>query len=132
MLAVTQVRINRIYVRKIEPRPQRKRKIGPRNRRKRQGQSGAGLDLATAIDLGRRAAGSNLGKTIISDAIDLLPTAYKKIKNEITNKNVQAMMNTGIEDYLVNKGIDLIFERFNYKVSQGVFLILRSKRYLKK
>ena len=42
------------------------------------------------------------------------------------------MMNTGIEDYFVNKGIDLVFERFNYKVSQGVFLILRSKRYLKK
>ena len=41
-------------------------------------------------------------------------------------------MNTGIEDYFVNKGIDLIFERFNYKVSQGVFLILISKRYLKK
>ena len=132
VLALTQVRINRIYVRKIEPRPQRKWKIGPRNRRKRQRQAGVGLDLATAIDLGRRAAGSNLGKTITSDAIDLLPTAYKKIKNEITNKKVKTMMNTGIEDYFVNKGIDLIFERFNYKVSQGVFLILRSKRYLKK
>ena len=56
--------------------------------------------------------GSNLGKTIKSDAIDL-PTAYKKIKNKITNKKVKAVMNTGIDDYLVNKEIDLIVERFN-------------------
>ena len=37
--------------------------ICPRNKQKRTGQTGAGLDLATAIDLGRRAARSNMGKT---------------------------------------------------------------------
>ena len=112
-LAPTQVKINRNYVGKIGQRRQRKRTIAPRSRRKRQGQAGAGLDLATAIDSGRRATGSNLGKTIIRDAIDYLPTAYKKIKKKITNKKVKAVLNTSIDDYLVNKGIDLIGERFN-------------------
>ena len=37
----------------------------------------------------------------------------KKIKNKITNKKVKAVMNTGLDDYLVNKGVELIGERFN-------------------
>ena len=65
-----------------------------------------------ARDLGRRGAGSSLGKTIINDAIDYLPTAYEKNKNKITKK-VRVVMNTGIDDYLVNRGVDLIGERFN-------------------
>ena len=32
--------------------------------------SGAGLDLSTTIDLGRKPAGSKLGKMMINDAID--------------------------------------------------------------
>ena len=108
-IAPTIVRINRTYIRKIRPRQQRKITIDPRNRRKRRGHAGAGLDLATAIGLGRRPA----AKTMISDATDYFLTAYKKIKNKITNRKVKAVMNTGIDDYLVNKGIDLIDERFN-------------------
>ena len=111
-LAPTHKRINRTYVRKIGPRRQRKRGINPRNKRRRRGQAGAGLDLAMARDLGRRGAGSSLGKTIINDAIDYLPTAYEKNKNKITKK-VRVVMNTGIDDYLVNRGVDLIGERFN-------------------
>ena len=44
----------------------------------RRQQAGAGLDLSTTIDLGRKAAGSKLGKMMINDYI---PIAYKKKKN---------------------------------------------------
>ena len=101
------------YVRKIEPRGKRMRKIGPRNRRRRRQQVGAGLDISTAIDLGRKAAVSKLGKMMTNDAIDYIPTAYKKIKNKITNKKVKAVMNTGVDDCLINRGVDLIGDRFN-------------------
>ena len=49
--------------------------------------------------------GSKLGKMMINDAIDFVPTTYKKIKNKITNKKV---MNMGVDDYLVNRGVELI------------------------
>ena len=62
-LTPTRIRISRTYVRKIRPRQQRIRKIGPRNKRRRRQQAGAGLDLSTATNLGRKAAGSKLGKT---------------------------------------------------------------------
>ena len=45
---------------------------------------------------------------MINDAIDFVPTTYKKIKNKITNKKVKAMMNMGVDDYLVNRGVELI------------------------
>ena len=112
-LAPTQVRIGRTYVRKIGPRQQRIRKMGPRNRRRRRQQAGAGLDLSTAIDLGRKAAGSKLSKMMINKVIDYIPTAYKKIKNKITNKKVKAVTDTGVENYLVNRGVELICERLN-------------------
>ena len=113
VLTPTRVRMARTYVRKIGPRRQRISRIGPRNRRRRRQQAGAGLDLTTAINLGRNAAGSKLGKMMINDAIDYIPTAYKKIKNKITNKNVKAVMDTGVDDYLVNRGVALNGERCN-------------------
>ena len=76
------VKIRRIYVRKIGPRRQRIRRIGPRDQHGRRQQVGRGLDLSTAIDLDKRAAGSRLGKMMINDAIDYILTAYKKIKNK--------------------------------------------------
>ena len=112
-LAPTQVRTARTYVRKIGPRQQRIRRIGPRNRQRRRQQAGAGLDLSTAIDFGRKAVGSKLGKMMINDAIDYVLMTYKKIKNKITNKKVKAVMDTGADDYLVNKRIELIGERLN-------------------
>ena len=75
--------------------------------------AGAGLDIATAMDLGKRVAGSKLGKMMINDAIDYIPTAYKNIKNKTTNKKVKAVMNTDVNDYLGNRGVDLIGERLN-------------------
>ena len=50
---------------------------------------------------------------MINDAIDYIPTAYKKIKNKITNKKLKALMNTGVDDYLGNRRVELIGERFN-------------------
>ena len=95
-LAPTQVKIARTYVQKIGPRRQRIRRIGPRSMQGRRQQAGAGLDLSTAIELGRKATGSKLGKMMINNAIDYIPTAYEKIKNKITNKKVKAGMDTGV------------------------------------
>ena len=50
---------------------------------------------------------------MINDAIDYIPTAYKKIKNKITNKKVKALMNTGVDNYLGNRRVELTGERFN-------------------
>ena len=50
---------------------------------------------------------------MINDVIDYIPTAYNKIRNKIKNKKVKAVLDTGIDDYVVNKPNDLIGERFN-------------------
>ena len=50
---------------------------------------------------------------MINDAIDYIPImAYKKIKNKITNKKVKAVVDTGVDNYFVNRGVELIGERF--------------------
>ena len=50
---------------------------------------------------------------MINDTIDYIPTAFKEIKNKIKNKNVKAVLDTGIDDCVVNKRIELIGEIFN-------------------
>ena len=65
------------------------------------------------MDLVRRETSSKLGKMIINVAIDYIPTDYKNIKNKVRNKKVKSVLNTGIDDYVVNRGVDLIGERFN-------------------
>ena len=47
-------------------------------------QAGSGIDLLTAIDLGKKAAGSSVGQIVIKDTINALPTAYKKKKIKAT------------------------------------------------
>ena len=37
---------------------------------------------------------------------DYIPMAYKKIKYKITNKKVKVMMDTGVNDYLVNREVE--------------------------
>ena len=113
VLNPTRVRTTRTYVRKIVPWRQRIRRLGPRNQRRRRQQAGRGLDVATAFDQGKKAAGSKLSKMLINDAIDCIPTAYINIKNKMRNKKVKTVLDTGIDDYFVNKGIDLIGEQFN-------------------
>ena len=107
------VKIRRTYVRKIGPRRQRIRRTGPRNQRRKRQQVCRGLDLSMAIDLGRRAIASRLSKMMVNDAIDYILTAYKKIKNKINNKKVKAVLDTGTDDYVLNKRVELIGERFN-------------------
>ena len=46
---------------------------------------------------------------MIKDAIYYIPIACKKNKKQ----KVKAVLDTGINDYVVNKGIALIGERFN-------------------
>ena len=111
-LAPNQVRIARTNIRKLGPRRKRIRLFGLRNERKWRQHVGVGLNIATAISIGKRAAGSKLAKMIISYAIDYISTAYKKIKNKKTKKKVKAVTNTAVNDYLVNRGVELIGERF--------------------
>ena len=85
------VRIRRTYLRNIGPRRQRIRRIGPRNQHRKRQQVGRGLDLSTAIDIVRKAAGSRLSK-MINNAIEYIPTVYKKIKNKIKNKKVKSVL----------------------------------------
>ena len=67
----------------------------------------------TAIDLGNKVTGSSLRQMVIKDAISVLPTAYKKIKSKITNKKAKAILNTDIDDYVVNKDVNYLSESFN-------------------
>ena len=50
---------------------------------------------------------------MINDTIDYIPIAYKKIENKTSNKKVKAVMNSGVDNCLVNRGVELIGERFN-------------------
>ena len=60
-----------------------------------------------------KAATSKLRKMLIKDTIDYTPMACKKLKTIITNKTSKTILDTGIGDYVVNTGIDLIGEEFN-------------------
>lgn len=50
---------------------------------------------------------------LIKDTIDYTPMACKTLKTKITNKKSKTILDTGIGDYVVNTGIDLIGEQFN-------------------
>ena len=50
---------------------------------------------------------------VIKDTIDYTPTTFKEMKNKIMNKKSKTILDTGIGDYLANRGIDLICESFN-------------------
>ena len=80
VLNATLVTINQTYVRKIDPRRQRIRRYGPQNKRRQRQRGGAGIDLSTAIDLEKKVAGLSVRQMTIKDAINALPTAYKKLK----------------------------------------------------
>ena len=77
----TKVRIRRTYVRKVGPRRQRKQRANKRQ------QTGSGYldanNLMRGVNLTKRGANTELGKTIIDDALSLLPKAYKSIKYRV-------------------------------------------------
>ena len=50
---------------------------------------------------------------IIKDVINYVPMACKKLTNKIKNKKTRDMLDTGVAEYIVNRGIDLIGETFN-------------------
>ena len=112
VLNPTRVRNYQTYIQKIGPQRQRIRKYEPRNKHRRKQQAGTGIDLSTAIDLRKKGASSSVGQMIINDAINALPTAYKKIKSKITNKKARAISNTGIDDFVLNKDVNF-GESFN-------------------
>ena len=79
-------------------------------------QVGSGMaidDLLLQVLSWEKAATSKLGKMLIKDTIDYTPMACKKRKTKITNKTSKAILDTGIGDYVVNTGNDLIGEEFN-------------------
>ena len=88
MINSTRVRIEKTYVRRIGLRRQKIRQIGPRSQHRRRQQ--ADRELAKAFDLGKKML--PLGKMLIDDAIDYIPTAYKNIKNKIRNTEVKSVL----------------------------------------
>ena len=92
------IRIMRKYV----------RKIGPRRQRKRRGQRGRSFAipsqtiLSTALEMGKKAGKTDLGQMVIKDAIDLVPTAYTKIKNKLFKSKQKASNRSsgGAEDFV--------------------------------
>ena len=84
VLNPTNVRIQQMYIRKIGPRYQQKR-------RERQGRH-ALVDpsmVMSDINLAKRGANTDLGKMIRTDAIDFVPTAYTPLKYRLFKKNVE-------------------------------------------
>ena len=57
---------------------------------------------------------------LINNAIDYIPTAYKNIKNKVGNKKVKAMLDTGIDDYVVNKGLTWLVNDLTKKMLQCI------------
>ena len=75
----TNVRIKRTYTRKIGPRRQRK------SRKKQQEASGYidSQNIIKSINLGKRAADTELGRMIVDDVMGLIPRGYKALKNKL-------------------------------------------------
>ena len=76
----TNVRIKRTYMRKIDPRRQRKP-------RKRQQQKGSGYidaqNIIRGINLGKRAANTEVGHMVVDDVVGLIRRGYKTLKNKL-------------------------------------------------
>ena len=77
----TNVRIKRTFTRKIGPRRQRK------PRKKQQQQEGSGYidsqNIIRGIDLGKRAANTEVGRMIVDEVVGLIPRGYKALKNKL-------------------------------------------------
>ena len=50
---------------------------------------------------------------VIKDTIDYILTAYKKLENKTTNKKAKVVLNTGMDKYILKRGIELVGEPFN-------------------
>ena len=78
-LTPTKVRIRRTYTRSIGPRRQR------RHRQRLPQQQGTGIEnkIIKGINIGKKAANTEIGCMIVDDTIGLIPKAYKKLKNKL-------------------------------------------------
>ena len=76
----TRLRINGTYKQKISLRRQRICRYKQTNTCRQRQQAGASIDLSTVIELGKKVDGSSVGKMIIIDVINALPTAYRTLK----------------------------------------------------
>ena len=75
----TNVRIKRTYTQKIGPRIQRKP-------RKKQQEGNGYIDsqnTISGINLGKRAANTEVGRMIVDDVVDLIPRGYNALKNKL-------------------------------------------------
>ena len=80
----TNVRIERTYRRKIGPRRQRKP-------RKKQQEGSVYIDsqnIIRGIDLGKRAANTEVGRMIVDDVVSLIPKGYKALKNKLFRRKI--------------------------------------------
>ena len=76
----TNIRIKKTYTQKIGPRRQRKP-------RKNQQQEGSGYidsqSIIRGINLGKRAANTEVGRMIVDGVVGLIPRGYKVLKNKL-------------------------------------------------
>ena len=77
----TNVRIKRTYTRKIGPSRERK----PRKKQRQQEGSGYidSQNIIRGIDLGKRAANTEVGRMIVDNVVGLIPRGYKALKNKL-------------------------------------------------
>ena len=91
-LAPKNVKIRRTYGRSIGPRQQGLRYFGPRrqSRRREQPQQGTAIEtnVIRGLNIGKKAAGTELGRMIVDDAVSLIPKAYKKLKKSYLGKKI--------------------------------------------
>ena len=77
-VAPTNVRIRRTYRQRIGPRRQRQRRIGPKRQRRCRQQQRAGIQnnlqnkLIKGLDLGKKAANTEVGQMLADDVISLI------------------------------------------------------------
>ena len=92
----TNVRIKRTYMRKIDPRRQRKP-------RKRQQQQGSGYidsqNIIRGINLGKRAANTEVGHMVVDDVVGLIPRGYKTLKNKLFKRKKKTATTTPFEPH---------------------------------
>lgn len=102
----------RTFVRPWQPWQQRSGTIGPRKQHRERQQVGRDRDLYTAINLVE-------DKMMINNAINCISTAFKKIKNKV-EKKVKEVLDTGIDNYVINKGLKWLEKDLIKNMSNGI------------
>ena len=85
----TKVRIKRTYTRKIGPRRQRKRK-------QQRGGYVNSQNLMRRLNLAKRGANTEFGKTVTDDAISLLPKPNKSLKHKVFGRKKKEISSAAV------------------------------------